>query len=154
MGEVPHEPKGLRGDVSTRFTTSHVIERASIQKGTLRAPSGPLGRTSSLPASSADWMETTGLPQSPVAGNRAQGALNVLSSSCAHLGLLSAWLVGRTASSSARATGNIYDINGLTSVVPPRLMYRYALRCGDGYIYVKHRFDAGGEKGSQAPYVV
>jgi nitrite reductase/ring-hydroxylating ferredoxin subunit len=87
----------------------------------------------------------------------AQGALNVLSSSCAHLGCPVRWLVKEDGGEFlCPCHGGIYDINGAyVGGPPPRGMYRYTYEVReDGYIYVKHEFDVGGDKGSQKPFVI
>lgn len=87
----------------------------------------------------------------------AQGALNVLSSSCAHLGCPVRWVVGEEGGEFlCPCHGGIYDINGAyVGGPPPRGMYRYTYEVReDGYIYAKHEFDVGGDKGPQQPYVI
>ena len=87
----------------------------------------------------------------------AQEALNVLSSSCAHLGCPVRWIVKEDGGEFAcPCHGGIYDINGAyVGGPPPRGMYRFTYEVReDGYIYVKHEFDIGGDKGPQQPYVI
>ena len=87
----------------------------------------------------------------------AQDALNVLSSSCAHLGCPVRWVIGEEGGEFlCPCHGGIYDINGAyVGGPPPRGMYRYVYEVReDGFIYVRHEFDVGGEKGPQLPYVI
>jgi Rieske Fe-S protein len=83
--------------------------------------------------------------------------LNVLSSSCAHLGCPVRWLVREGEGLFlCPCHGGLYDINGgYVGGPPPRGMYHFTYEVReDGNIYVKHEFDVGGEKGPQKPYVV
>ena len=87
----------------------------------------------------------------------AQEALNVLSSSCAHLGCPVRWIVKEDGGEFAcPCHGGIYDVNGAyVGGPPPRGMYRFTYEVReDGYIYVKHEFDIGGDRGPQQPYVI
>lgn len=87
----------------------------------------------------------------------AQESLNVLSSSCAHLGCPVRWIVKEDGGEFlCPCHGGIYDINGAyVGGPPPRGMYRFTSEVReDGYIYVKHEFDVGGDKGPQQPYVI
>ena len=83
--------------------------------------------------------------------------LNVLSSSCAHLGCPVRWLVREGEGLFlCPCHGGLYDINGgYVGGPPPRGMYHFTYEVReDGKIYVKHEFDVGGEKGPQQPFVV
>jgi Rieske Fe-S protein len=81
--------------------------------------------------------------------------LNVLSSSCAHLGCPVRWTEGKRLF-LCPCHGGLYDINGgWFGGPPPRGLYRYTYEVReDGNIYVKHEFDVGGAQGPQAPYVI
>ena len=83
--------------------------------------------------------------------------LNVLSSSCAHLGCPVRWL-GDLEEFLCPCHGGIYDINGdYVAGPPPRGMYRFTHEVRqDGRLYIKHEFDGGpgSGKGPQLPYVV
>ena len=85
-------------------------------------------------------------------------SLNVLSSSCAHLGCPARWEEDRTLF-LCPCHGGLYDVNGnWYGGPPPRGLYRYTYEVReDGNIYVKHEFDV--EPGipginTQEPYVV
>jgi len=84
--------------------------------------------------------------------------LNVLSNSCAHLGCPVRWLtIEGHGEFLCPCHGGIYDINGgYVGGPPPRGMYRYTQVKveEDGTLYIKHEYDAGGEKGPQEPFVV
>lgn len=83
--------------------------------------------------------------------------LNVLSSSCAHLGCPVRWvLVEGKGEFLCPCHGGIYDINGgYIGGPPPRGMYRFTYEVReDANIYIKHEFDIGGENGPQQPYVI
>jgi Rieske Fe-S protein len=85
-------------------------------------------------------------------------SINVLSNSCAHLGCPVRWLIIEGHGEFlCPCHGGIYDINGgWVGGPPPRGMYRYAQVKieEDGKLYVKHRYNVGGENGPQQPYVV
>lgn len=87
----------------------------------------------------------------------AQNALNVLSSSCAHLGCPVRW-IPKEGEGEFRCPchGGVYNINGeYVSGPPPRGLYSYAHEVrSDGKLYVRHQFDVGGDKGDQEPYVI
>ena len=83
--------------------------------------------------------------------------LNVLSSSCAHLGCPVRWVTVEGAGEFlCPCHGGIYDINGgYIGGPPPRGMYRFTFEVReDANIYIKHEFDIGGENGPQQPYVI
>ncbi len=87
----------------------------------------------------------------------AQEALNVLSSSCAHLGCPVRWIVREGAGLFlCPCHGGLYDINGgWYGGPPPRGLYKYTHEVDEnGDIWVKHEFDVGGEQGPQEPYVI
>lgn len=87
----------------------------------------------------------------------AQGALNVLSNSCAHLGCPVRWIVSEGEGEfRCPCHGGVYNINGdYVSGPPPRGLYSYTHEVReDGNLYVRHQFDVGGDKGSQEPYVI
>ena len=89
----------------------------------------------------------------------AEQQLNVLSSSCAHLGCPVRWiLVEGHGEFLCPCHGGIYDINGdYVAGPPPRGMYRFTHQVReDGKLYIKHEFDGGpgSSKGPQQPYVV
>jgi Rieske Fe-S protein len=85
-------------------------------------------------------------------------SINVLSNSCAHLGCPVRWLIIEGHGEFlCPCHGGIYDINGgWVGGPPPRGMYRYAQVKieEDGKLYVKHKYNIGGENGPQQPYVV
>ena len=85
-------------------------------------------------------------------------SINVLSNSCAHLGCPVRWLIIEGHGEFlCPCHGGIYDINGgWVGGPPPRGMYRYAQVKieEDGKLYVKHKYNVGGENGPQQPYVV
>lgn len=83
--------------------------------------------------------------------------LNVLSSSCAHLGCPVRWvLVEGKGEFLCPCHGGIYDINGgYIGGPPPRGMYRYTYEIReDANVYVRHEFDIEGGPNKQQPYVV
>ena len=87
----------------------------------------------------------------------AQDALNVLSSSCAHLGCPVRWIVREGEGEFlCPCHGGIYTINGeYVAGPPPRDLYRYTFEVrDDGIIYAKHEFDAGEGINAQEPFVV
>lgn len=83
--------------------------------------------------------------------------LNVLSSSCAHLGCPVRWLEDLE-EFLCPCHGGIYDINGdYVAGPPPRGMFRFTHEVREnGRLYIKHEFDTGpgSGKGPQEPYVV
>ncbi|MCA1718008.1 MAG: Rieske 2Fe-2S domain-containing protein [Actinobacteria bacterium] len=86
-----------------------------------------------------------------------QNGLNVLSSSCAHLGCPVRWLVREGEGEFlCPCHGGIYNINGeYVAGPPPRDMYSYDFEVReDGSVYVRHEFDTGGPNGPQEPYVI
>ena len=88
---------------------------------------------------------------------QAQDALNVLSSSCAHLGCPVRWkAVEGSGEFRCPCHGGIYNINGeYVSGPPPRGLYSYDHEVrSDGNLYVRHVFNTGGANGSQQPYVI
>jgi Rieske Fe-S protein len=84
--------------------------------------------------------------------------VNVLSSSCAHLGCPVRWLqVEGQGEFLCPCHGGIYDINGgWVGGPPPRGMYRYTQVKveEDGTLYVKHEYDIQDRLDAQRPYVV
>jgi Rieske Fe-S protein len=101
--------------------------------------------------------ESGGRSLSQDQSQEAQGALNVLSSSCAHLGCPVRWIVNEGEGEFlCPCHGGIYNINGeYVAGPPPRGMYSYTHEVReDGNLYVRHVFDTGGDKGSQEPYVI
>jgi Rieske Fe-S protein len=86
-----------------------------------------------------------------------QSNLNVLSSSCAHLGCPVRWLIREGEGEFlCPCHGGIYNINGeYVAGPPPRDMYSYDFEVReDGTVHVRHQFDTGGEKGPQEPFVI
>ncbi len=86
-----------------------------------------------------------------------QDNLNVLSSSCAHLGCPVRWILREGEGELlCPCHGGIYNINGdYVAGPPPRDLYRYTHEVReDGNLYVRHEFDVGGDKGPQEPYVI
>ncbi|HZC18448.1 MAG TPA: Rieske 2Fe-2S domain-containing protein [Rubrobacteraceae bacterium] len=85
----------------------------------------------------------------------AQDALNVLSSSCAHLGCPVRWREDQQLF-LCPCHGGLYDINGgWYGGPPPRGMYSYTHEVRqDGNLYVRHQFDVGGGLNEQEPYVI
>jgi Rieske Fe-S protein len=86
-----------------------------------------------------------------------QGALNVLSSSCAHLGCPVRWITREGEGEFlCPCHGGIYNINGeYVAGPPPRDLYSYDFEVReDGTIYVRHQFNTGGDNGPQEPYVI
>ena len=86
-------------------------------------------------------------------------SINVLASSCAHLGCPVRWIVNTEGEGEflCPCHGGIYDINGgWVGGPPPRGMYRYVKVKveEDGKLYIKHEFNVGGENGPQRPYVI
>lgn len=78
--------------------------------------------------------------------------LNVMSSSCAHLGCPVRWLVREGQGLFlCPCHGGLYDINGwYVGGPPPRGLYNYTYQVREnGRLYVKHEFDGPGQ-----PYVV
>lgn len=87
----------------------------------------------------------------------AQSAINVLSSSCAHLGCPVRWNIREGEGEFlCPCHGGIYNINGeYVAGPPPRGLYQYTFEIRkDGNIYVKHEFDVGGGLNEQEPYVI
>jgi Rieske Fe-S protein len=86
-----------------------------------------------------------------------QEALNVLSSSCAHLGCPVRWILREGEGEFlCPCHGGIYNINGeYVAGPPPRDLYRYDFEVrDDGSAYVRHEFNTGGDNGPQEPYVI
>jgi Rieske Fe-S protein len=82
--------------------------------------------------------------------------LNVLSNSCPHLGCPVRWFPEQKFF-LCPCHGSLFDVNGGWVGGPaPRGMYRYteAEIRENGKLYVKHKYNAGGNKGPQHPYVV
>ncbi len=78
--------------------------------------------------------------------------LNVMSSSCAHLGCPVRWIVREGEGLFlCPCHGGLYDINGgYVGGPPPRGLYNYTFEVREnGRLYVKHEFDGPGQ-----PYVV
>ena len=96
--------------------------------------------------------EGGGEPLTPEQIQEAEENINVLSSSCAHLGCPVRWYVSEGAGEfRCPCHGGIYNINGdLVSGPPPRGLYEYAYEIReDGNLYVRHEFDGPGQ-----PYVI
>ena len=86
-----------------------------------------------------------------------QSNLNVLSSSCAHLGCPVRWLIREGEGEFlCPCHGGIYNINGeYVAGPPPRDMYSYDFEVReDGTVHVRHQFDTGGANGPQEPFVI
>jgi Rieske Fe-S protein len=86
-----------------------------------------------------------------------QSGLNVLSSSCAHLGCPVRWIIREGEGEFlCPCHGGIYNINGeYVAGPPPRDLYSYAFEVReDGTIYVRHQFNTGGDQGPQEPFVI
>lgn len=82
----------------------------------------------------------------------AEESINVLSSSCAHLGCPVRWLVREGEGLFlCPCHGGLYDINGgWSGGPPPRGLYKFTYEVREnGMVYVKHEFDGPGQ-----PYVV
>jgi Rieske Fe-S protein len=87
----------------------------------------------------------------------AQESLNVLSSSCAHLGCPVRWITREGEGELlCPCHGGIYNINGeYVAGPPPRDLYRYTHEVReDGLIYIKHQYDIEEGLNMQEPYVV
>ena len=83
--------------------------------------------------------------------------LNVLSSSCAHLGCPVRWVyVEGKGEFLCPCHGGIYDINGgYIGGPPPRGMYKYTFEVReDANVYIKHEFDIEPGLNKQRPYVI
>ena len=96
--------------------------------------------------------EGGGEPLTPEQIQEAEENINVLSSSCAHLGCPVRWYVSEGAGEfRCPCHGGIYNINGdLVSGPPPRGLYGYAYEIReDGNLYVRHEFEGPGQ-----PYVI
>lgn len=99
--------------------------------------------------------KSEGLSESEI--EEIQSTLNVLSSSCAHLGCPVRWLIREGEGEFlCPCHGGIYNINGeYVAGPPPRDMYSYDFEVReDGIVYAKHQFDTGGDNGPQEPYVI
>jgi Rieske Fe-S protein len=86
-----------------------------------------------------------------------QNSLNVVSSSCAHLGCPVRWITREGEGEFlCPCHGGIYNINGeYVAGPPPRDLYRYDFEVReDGSAYVRHEFNTGGDNGPQHPYVI
>ncbi len=86
-----------------------------------------------------------------------QENLNVLSSSCAHLGCPVRWITKEGEGEFlCPCHGGIYNINGeYVGGPPPRGMYSYTYEVrDDGTIYAKHEFDIEPGLNTQEPYVI
>ena len=86
-----------------------------------------------------------------------QSGLNVLSSSCAHLGCPVRWITREGEGEFlCPCHGGIYNINGeYVAGPPPRDLYSYDFEVReDGTIYIRHEFNTGGDQGPQEPYVI
>ncbi len=89
--------------------------------------------------------------------DEAQSALNVLSSSCAHLGCPVRWILREGEGEFlCPCHGGIYNINGeYVAGPPPRGMYAYTFEVReDGTLYIKHEFDIEPGINKQEPYVI
>ena len=87
----------------------------------------------------------------------AQDNLNVLSSSCAHLGCPVRWILREGEGELlCPCHGGIYNINGeYVAGPPPRDLYSYTHEVReDGTIYVRHEFDIEEGLDKQEPYVI
>jgi len=83
--------------------------------------------------------------------------LNVMSSSCAHLGCPVRWLVREGEGLFlCPCHGGLYDINGgYIGGPPPRGLYNFTFEVREnGMLYVKHEFNVEPGLNSQQPYVV
>jgi len=86
-----------------------------------------------------------------------ESALNVLSSSCAHLGCPVRWITREGEGEFlCPCHGGIYNINGeYVAGPPPRDLYSYDFEVREnGTIYVRHKFDVEGGINTQEPYVI
>ena len=160
VGEVPlDEPKAFTVEfpLNQVYSEKQVIEEGvDTQEQTLRNAVWTSWKDLKPPSFVEGLVgSTAGISRQQA--TEAQDALNVLSSSCAHLGCPVRWLVKEDGGEFlCPCHGGIYDINGAyVGGPPPRGMYRYTYEVReDGYIYVKHEFDDGGEKGPQKPFVI
>lgn len=111
--------------------------------------------TTQRPSFLDDYEEGDTLTQEQI--DEVQSALNVLSSSCAHLGCPVRWIVREGEGELlCPCHGGIYNINGeYVAGPPPRGLYQYDFEIReDGNIYVKHEFDIEPGINSQEPYVI
>lgn len=89
-----------------------------------------------------------GGPLSPAQIQQYTNSINVMSSSCAHLGCPVRWIPAQNLF-LCPCHGGLYDVNGgYVGGPPPRGLFRYTYEIrNDGNLYVKHQFDG-------KPYVV
>ena len=143
------------GKSTTKFTLSNAIWlswKAPIKQQGRQGSSGDIigkpERPSILDQKSEGFTESE--------RKEIMSKLNVLSSSCAHLGCPVRWVPDQELY-LCPCHGGLYDINGgWVGGPPPRGMYRYidAEVREDGKLYVKHRFDIEPGLNKQEPYVV
>ena len=169
ISEIPeHEPTVFRVDfpVEQIYGKRDIQEHSGVSDEELVTPNavwvswkteilagGELGETQ-RPAF-LDGGISGSLTQDQV--QEAQSGLNVLSSSCAHLGCPVRWITREGEGEFlCPCHGGIYNINGeYVGGPPPRGMYSYVYEVrADGNIYIKHEFITGGDLGPQQPYVV
>ena len=159
ISEVPtDEPKAfvVEFPLNQVYSEEQVIEEGvPTQEQTLRNAVWVSWKDLKPPGFVEGLAGTAGVSQQQA--REVQDTLNVLSSSCAHLGCPVRWLVKEDGGEFlCPCHGGIYDINGAyVGGPPPRGMYRFTSEVReDGYIYVKHEFDIGGDKGPQQPFVI
>jgi len=159
ISEVPtDEPKAfiVEFPLNQVYSEERVIEEGvPAQEQTLRNAVWVSWKDLKPPSFVEGLAGTAGVSQQQA--REVQDTLNVLSSSCAHLGCPVRWLVKEDGGEFlCPCHGGIYDINGdYVGGPPPRGMYRFTSEVReDGYIYVKHEFDIGGDKGPQQPFVI
>lgn len=143
------------GKSTTKFTLSNAIWlswKAPIKQQGRQGSSGDIigkpERPSILDQKSEGFTESE--------RKEIMSKLNVLSSSCAHLGCPVRWVPDQELY-LCPCHGGLYDINGgWVGGPPPRGMYRYieAEVREDGKLYVKHKFDIEPGLNKQEPYVV
>lgn len=169
------EPKDFRVEFPVEQAYSDPVESRALPDG--EVPEGPEIREEEFYVANAVWVSwkttldaeghVTDENERPaflddVSGSLTQEqarevtrALNVMNSSCAHLGCPVRWQVSEGQGEFlCPCHGGIYDLNGeYVGGPPPRGLFRYTkyeVR-EDGNLYVKHEFDA---EGIAQPYVV
>lgn len=150
-GEPPEIPEG-------QFTVPNAVwvswKHEVTQEGSQGSDGDTLGEAQ-RPAFLDELGEGDTLTAAQV--EEATDKLNVLASSCAHLGCPVRWEVQEGEGLFlCPCHGGLYDINGgYVGGPPPRGLYRYTFEVReDGLIYVRHEFDIEPGLNSQEPYVI
>ena len=151
--EIINEPEAVKTEGETIPNAVWVSWKAPVEVQGRQGSSGDVLGEPRRPS----FMEDNPSSLTPEQIQEVTDNLNVMSSSCAHLGCPVRWLVREGEGLFlCPCHGGLYDINGgWTGGPPPRGLYNYTFEVREnGRLYVKHEFDIEPGLNKQQPYVV